>query len=398
MDILNPKYIIQNLLVIYYKLSLRKRIKNIKSKKKISVLFVVSDLSKWKTKSLYYAMLNHDRFLPNVGVTMRIGETASSNSLKTKLLIDYLENNKIKYTELMGNGNDERYDIIIYQEPYIGSVPIHNSIFTNLSSLFISIHYGFHTTILPTWYNQIFHKFCWFDCFENQILYNQIKKIYPNRKNIVITGLPFTDELLTRNQNNPWNNNDNKIKIIWAPHHTIGFKDETITNGSFLNIAQDMINLAIKYKNMVQWAFKPHPWLKAKLELYWGKKKADEYYNFWETFESSQAIYGEYIALFQHSDAMIHDCSSFIVEYLYMGKPVLFINNNIAESSLNEYAKRAYELHYKAKNANEIEAFINYLISRNDPLRQEREKYKNDILIPPNNTKACDNIINYILN
>ena len=75
----NLKGVIIDLFIRIYRLKLRNRIKTIRAKDKIQVLFVVSDLSKWKSKYLYYRMKSHNRFEPIVGVTMRIGETASEN-------------------------------------------------------------------------------------------------------------------------------------------------------------------------------------------------------------------------------------------------------------------------------------------------------------------------------
>lgn len=393
------KNIILTCIKLFYKTQIKKKVYDIRHKSEISVLFVVSDLSKWKSKALYDAMASHDRFKPQVGVTMRIGETASENARKSTILLNYLISNKIHYIELKGNNQDPNFDIIIYQEPYIGSVPIYNSVYGNLSSLFISIHYGFHTTTLPVWYTQPFHNYCWFDCFENQILFEQIQRLYKHRKNIVVTGLPMTDELLYKNSYNPWkDNNKRKKRIIWAPHHSIGAPNESITYSTFLTIAEELKTLAIKYTDQVQWAFKPHPWLRSKVEKIWGKEKTDNYYKFWETFNSSQAEYGEYVSLFQHSDAMIHDSSSFIIEYLYMLKPVLFINNGQDnKNELNTYAREAINLHYQANSIKDIESFILSVINNQDPLYDDRLEFYERILLPPNNNTSSQNIIDYIL-
>lgn len=382
-----------------YRLGIKRKVKVIREKKKISVLFVLSDVSKWKSKALYDKMRNHTRFNPQIGITMRIGEVASENSRKTNNLITYLLNNKIQYFELQGNGKDPKFDIIIYQEPYIGSVPIHNSIYGNLNSLFISIHYGFHTTVLPNWYTQPFYDFCWFDCFENYSLSDQIKRIYKNRKNIVVTGLPMSDILLNNNNTNPWKRcNITKKKIIWAPHHTIGLGSESISYGNFLSIAEKMQHFAIKYSGEVQWAFKPHPWLRSKVEKVWGKIKTDKYYEFWEDFESSQAEYGEYVGLFQYSDAMIHDSSSFIIEYLYANKPTLFIlNGKDCNIDLNDFAREAFESQLHAQSISEIEDFIIQVINNQDILKDKRQLFYNKNLLPPKGKTASDNIIDKIL-
>ncbi len=75
------------------------------------------------------------------------------------------------------------------------------------------------------------------------------------------------------------------------------------------------------------------------------------------TNPNSQLEEGEYVGLFRESDAMIHDCTSFITEYLYTGKPALYLNPNIRDR-LNEYGKLGYDAILKAHKQTDIEDFI----------------------------------------
>lgn len=45
------------------------RIKHIRSKKVIKVLFVITEVGPWKTKELYKAMVKHKRFSPFIGIS-----------------------------------------------------------------------------------------------------------------------------------------------------------------------------------------------------------------------------------------------------------------------------------------------------------------------------------------
>ena len=159
-----------------------------------------------------------------------------------------------------------------------------------------------------------------------------------------------------------------------------------------------MFSLALKYKDKIQMAFKPHPVLLTKLYNVWGKEKTDNYYCLWEKGENTQLILGDYVPLFIHSDALIHDCGSFTVEYHYTKNPVMYLLKDEKHSEeLNEFGKMAFDLHYKGRNFNDIESFINNVIAGVDPMKEERDKFYNDYLLAPDGNSASDNIINAIL-
>ena len=67
----------------------------------------------------------------------------------------------------------------------------------------------------------------------------------------------------------------------------------------------------------------------------------------------------DYLALFKYSDALIHDCGSFTIEYLYMDNPVMFLTlDEHHADNLNATAKKAYSLHYKGRSRIDIEEFV----------------------------------------
>ena len=62
----------------------KKRIAEIRKKDKINVMFILAELSIWKTESLYLSMKNHPRFNVFIGVTDSIEVPGSKPAL-----IDY---------------------------------------------------------------------------------------------------------------------------------------------------------------------------------------------------------------------------------------------------------------------------------------------------------------------
>ena len=145
-------------------------------------------------------------------------------------------------------------------------------------------------------------------------------------------------------------------------------------------------------------SFKPHPSLRNKLRKVWSEEQIDAYYDRWEKPGVSHVEQGEYLSLFKYSDAMIHDCASFTVEYMYMDNPVLYlVRDESHTANMIPYAREAFDLHYKGKCADDIDRFIQDVIDGNDPLREKRAAFKQQHLLPPNGRTACENIIRSIL-
>ena len=189
-----------------------------------------------------------------------------------------------------------------------------------------------------------------------------------------------------------------KKRVIYAPHHTIE-ADGWIHYSTFLSTGEIMSSLRDKYKDQVQFVFKPHPLLKPKLYNMpdWGKARTDAYYKAWANAENSTFVDTDYVDLFKSSDALIHDCGSFIVEYLYVQKPVMHLNTGKIKEELNEEVQEAYHAHYLMYEPGDIEHFItDVVIKGKDTKQQEREVVYRKLLIPPHNRLVADNILNEI--
>ena len=377
-------------------------VKNVMKKDKIRVLFVLSQLPKWKTEALYQAMLAHSRFEPILGVALGIVDYPTMEVEKLNVLLNYIKGKGYYYTELRLTADiQERIkpDIIFYQEASGG---INSSLtFSSLHDiLFCYSCYGILTLTERSLYNSPYHNICWKWFVESPLIIDYAKNVMSNQaKNLCYTGTPIVDELLAdRNTfTDPWKSQkQRKKRIIWAPHHTIGIGKEEISYGCFLEIAEEMKILAEKYRDDVQWAFKPHPSLKQKLYYFWGEERTNAYWAFWSDSDNSQLEEGKYISLFMYSDAMIHDCSSFTAEYLFMQKPCMYLVNG-KKHSLNSFGKACYDQYYLGKSILDVEQFVANVVNGIDLKREERQRFFHNNLLPPNEKSACDNIIEAIL-
>jgi CDP-glycerol glycerophosphotransferase (TagB/SpsB family) len=105
---------------------------------------------------------------------------------------------------------------------------------------------------------------------------------------------------------------------------------------------------------------------------------------------------GDYIDLFATSDGIINDSSAFVIEYLYTGKPQLFLaNDETVSERFNEVGRMAILKHYRGMAKNDIEKFLDEIILEgNDYMNNERIRFFNTTIKPPNNITASENIYN----
>ena len=379
------------------------RIKHIRSKKVIKVLFVITEVGPWKTKELYKAMVKHKRFSPFIGIS----ESCEVPDEK-KELIHFLKKIGIPFVDLDKDTKNVFHnispDIIFYQKPYEEVYKKNIRYWKHMSSLFCYVCYAFRSSDVSWSINLPLFDFLWQQYFENKLVTSPYRLSLMNDKGkqAVVTGLPIQDQLMIPKEKfaDPWKKQDHpKKRIIYAPHHTIGgIHMPGLALSSFLENGELLLDLMHKYKDQVQWTFKPHPLLYKNLLIVWGEEKTDRYYDEWKNAENSQFEDGEYDALFKYSDAMIHDCSSFTIEYHYTKNPVMYlVRQQGLESSYNEFGQKAFDLHYKGHSKEQIEQFILNVINGIDPMKSEREHFYNKYLIPPHGKTACENIINAIL-
>ena len=382
-----------NIFIYFYRcFFLPIRVFQIRRKKIINVGFVISELGKWKTELLYQEMQNSSRFKPFIYVLNH-----PNGQDDVAILCDYLNKHKYSFHVFENSRYFSRVfkpDLLFYQEPYGCNIK------NNPFSLYCYVPYAFHTTDANWFINTPMLNIAWQVYYENSMAIKSISKVMNNKGiNCIVTGLPFTDLFLQPSTFfiDPWKKLKKKKRIIWAPHHTIN-TDQFVCHSTFMQYYDLMLSLAHKYRDVVQVVFKPHPVLKTKLYRVWGKERTDNYYSQWEKGENTQLVLGQYVPLFLYSDAMIHDCGSFIVEYHYTKKPVMYlVNQKFQADGLNDFGKKAFDLHYKGVCAEDIELFFNNIVECKDELKDAREKFYIEYLLPPDGNTASKNIMNSIL-
>ena len=402
---LRLKYILFNFKYCKLQNNYKIIINKLKKKEKIRVAFFVIQCAVWKCDRIYKKFLEDNRFEPVIVIAPYIlaGKEIMIRDMNQAYNYFNTKNYKVikTYDEIKDAWLDVKNvinpDMVFFTNPYKGLTKDEYYIYNWLDTLtfYVSYFYScgsrdevFQNNPLQ---NLVWRYFCEYESKKEEIA----KVAYSKARNVVYTGYPGLDDLLF--YNNPITNK--RKKIIWAPHHTIiGQPGCDLSN--FLQYANFMLDISQKYPDL-DFVFKPHPLLINKLYTHkdWGKEKADAYYAEWQNKPNTHVELGEYVDLFQSSDAMIHDCGSFINEYLAVNKPCMFcVKNKFAWDNLSEKTHemfdKCYYLAYKKKDI--IDFIENVVIKEHDHKKNSRTQYIKENLLPPNGLTASENIFNYI--
>lgn len=383
---------------IFTKPRLIKKIKE--SKRPIKVNFLVINLGMWKSNKLFKLLLDDERFSPSIVTSFIPGD---SDDYK-----EYVQNSILEYFESLGypviptydpktkqsiNISDIESDVVFFPQPYHDSPKV-----LPKNVLFGYIPYDYPIQDEEVFHNWLYQNICWrIFAVNHDYKHKEEKFSYSKGRNVKVVGYSNADYYFDNHKiaENVWKSDDAHLKkIIWAPHHSI-LPTDTMGQSLFLDLAESFLKLTEKYKDSCQFVFKPHPRLKDKLSQLesWGHQKTYAYYEAWKNGQNTDFVEGEYIDLFLSSDALIHDCSSFIAEYLYTQKPVMFTIKESHDYKLEGSDQIIFDSQYKGVDIHEIEAFIeNVVIAGNDPKKVERETVLNSVLGQNGKEMVCEKI------
>ena len=399
----------------YYKIAClrirhKRALKKLKSKAEINVVILAINSAAWKFDQLYRLFDLNSRFKITIVVCPLIAYENKEmfNEMETTFNMFRNKNFNVVKTFLKNDSwldvkETLKPDIIFFTNSWYITKPqylIHS--FPECLTCYGPYGYYLSDLLIKT-YNEFFYSALWKNFLETEVHYKMYKQKARHFNNAVYAGYPGTDNLIDPGYIpvQVWKNTGLKRKkVIWAPHHTI----ENIGGldfSSFIEYSDFIVDIAEKYKDKIQIAFKPHPFLKHKLysDSSWGREKTDLYYAYWQQLENGQLFESDYLDLFLTSDAMIFDSISFIAEYLFVSKPSLFImHDNAIEDKLNEFGKMALKQHIPAFDQEQVILFIeNVVFTESDPKKDERDLFFERYLRPPNSKTASENILNEIL-
>lgn len=386
------------------------RLGKIYSKRKVNILFIASSLSIWKYEQLLQVLKRDTRF--NISIILHPFNSYSKEAKQES--IEQLKSHFNNYGVNVGNAYIRGFDwgkyfstvdpdIMFYPMPYEGIYPEQLEYKNHMDKLIGYIPYGIGPAKGGLFFNTIFHNVVWRIYVATPLHKLMAKKESINRgENVIAVGESNSIRFQDASAYYPWKCKDKNVKrIIWAPHYSI-MDGHAFHRVSFLWLSEFMLNLAHKYDGKIQIAFKPHPKLKTLMYEHpdWGKEKTDRYYSEWCNGKYTLLEEGAYNELFATSDAMIHDSCSFIGEYMYTTKPVLFTSKNIecVQDECNEFGNACLALHYHASTTDEIVKFVNdVLLNGNDEMKDARKDFFNNELSFNDGLDAAERIYRDLL-
>lgn len=388
-------------LYIFYNIVQNKNIRlekqlcqTIKKNKKMRVGFYVVYDASWGSRPLFEKMMNDPFFDVRIVVCPDTARGKKNQFLVLRKVFHELSElygaafvlNSFSESENRFIDYSDQFDVIGFANPY--DAMTHrlytvNYIVLEKKKLTFSNDYGYQGKLK---YDAKLFKLNSYNMFWKSFVDNvqtkdlAAKEQYVGSRNIVISGSCKMDKLI------PCVKNKKRKVILIAPHHTVQKTEGGLNLSNFLRLADFIQILPIKYP-MIEFIFRPHPLLFTTLrkkEL-WGDDKVEEYIE--KISAHTNVVYsdtGEYFAVFNESDAMIDDCGSFLAEYFYTKKPQCYIlqSENTLDSEYLDFGKRFFNYVYKAFSEDDIYSFIdNVVIAGNDPLKNERIKFAEEIVM-----------------
>lgn len=395
-----------------YKLLLTKLQNDIQTRK-LKVVFLNSENSKWGYQTLYEEFSKNPHFDPQVLITVQKvllkkkykfcdWETHAKNNFdffqRKNMNVDYaFDFKKNAFKQL----NEFHPDIIFYEQPW--NIPDeHALINTSKYALSFYCSYGSCITRGINEYAEVFFKDVYTYFLDNPNIKDMLIDHGCSNNSLTVCGQLKLDAYLkpVDEAHIVWKTK-NKKRVIWAPHHSF-YPKSALKFGTFNWNYQFIYDFAKNHPE-IEFIIKPHPELKRQIirNKLMNPDEMNEYFSNWEKLPNVQ-IYemGNYFDMFRTSDLLITDCNSFLYEYLPTKKPVIQLvsKNSVGHNAFGEKIISGY---YKARNVEELESILDtVLIHSQDPLLSVREKIIAQDLIQPAGgvAKFIVNFIDNLLN
>lgn len=325
-----PKDDFNETLEKYFKLATKK----IRVKKKIRVGFVSDDPSMWCGDDLYKRFADNERCETTFFLCLQ-------KSLRNQPLVleDFqrgLDEFKTRGINVIGVKDDEQtfpsQDLLIMLRPYFHYLPKAFSLSAiGSETLTVYIPYGFNTSAWDVCDTPV-HRFGWKLFFESREHINRIAQICrEGAPRCFYSGYTKLDAFFKNREELKFDwkmTRPDAKKIIYAPHWSIS---SGIFYATFQHNYKFMYEFA-KAHPEISWVFKPHPMLLASAVGHGLFKSAEAfkaYLQAWDDLPNAKVFTGAYYqGLFATSDGMIMDCGSWIGEYQYTHKPLIFLTRD----------------------------------------------------------------------
>ena len=352
---------------------------------KIRVLFIVSEIAKWKEQALYEAMERSDVFHPIVGLSAwnkqhdLSPEELDKVHKRAEVFYDRLgdrhvrtvtcENGALVYHDL----SEFKPDVVFYTEQWAPCPKQHPYEVSRYAFTCFLPYYVPDFGITQIDCHQEVERLSWvYFCLGNEWarLYRRSLFFTCHSCHFVVTGHPALDYFCAHRARLP-----KEEYVIYAPHFSFPhpLQQDFYLIGTFDWSGMEMLRYAETHPE-IKWVFKPHPILRGLLEKFgvMSKVEVDDYYRRWERI--GLACYdSDYQELFLESRAMITDSGSFLPEYGSTGRPIIRLICSRSKFVPPKVAQDIYDTYYQAHDLSELYDALELVVGKRlDPKREER--------------------------
>lgn len=368
-----------------------------RGKDKLNITFLLKDSAEWSCEELYQKFSASPDMEVRIAVApfcMGTRKTIFDTYQKT---ISYFQHRGMDVTGLydMDRGEYldwscmERPDILFLLNPHYQAFEQSADICRfPLSVLNVYIPYGMMIYgRVQDQFNQMSHMLCW-KIFCESPIHKEMAKKYSDigDSNVEVSGYVKMDSFYadSKAEESAWwkiaraDSQASVKKIIYAPHYSI--REGFAGFGNFDKIYRKILAYAKDHKDTTSWVIRPHPMLRAQCVvegLFKDEEEYDDYLQEWEDLpNASVSREGMYIDLFKTSDAMIVDSVSFLAEYLYAHKPMLFLTRD--RQTFNDFGQKLREVLYTADGGDfdKICEFLeDVVLQEQDTMKEKRETF-----------------------
>ena len=297
----------------------------------------------------------------------------------------------------------ENPDVVVFTKPY-DSIPkqFYISEVEKIAKYTIYVPYGLelNKSLLRYGFQDYTHYAAW-----RHLAYGGIVKAfgtrygYRNGENIAVWGHPRVDSYHPRNKaafhDSEWEARIAGRKVIlWCPHHTIMPGPECVS--TWLDNHEAILSFFAGRKDAVL-LWRPHPLLFGAI-VNNGIMTQPELNAFLAEVRKCENIIldqtSDYRTAFAMSDAIITDGTTFSIEYLLTGKPLMVTTRSLEAFYEPEEMEKAL---YIGKTHDDIRAFIENVLAGNDPRIEERLAYADRLFLRLPDKTVSENILDNIL-
>lgn len=352
---------------------------------KIRVLFIVSEIAKWKEQSLYEEMEQSGEFYPIVGISawnkqfgLAVDELEAVHK-RAEAFFDRMGDRHVR-TVTCENGQKNYHDlsefkpdIVFYTEQWLPCPKQHPFEVSKYALTCFLPYYVPDFGITQIDCHQQVERMSWtYFCLGNSWLklYRRSLLLTCHCNKFVASGHTALDRFNQERDRLPKEN-----YVIYAPHFAFPhpLQQEFYLIGTFEWSGIAILKYAESHPE-IKWVFKPHPILRGLLADYgvMSKDEVDDYYQRWEKL--GVACYdSDYQNLFLESRAMITDSGSFLPEYGATGRPIIRLICSCNKHVPPRAARDVYDTYYNVRNLDQMYAAFKMVIEeRRDPNREKR--------------------------